>query len=74
MTDNTRSLMQEHLNKSETRFSDYYYTTVDQKVISWCTTHDKSSTYGKSCAVATDDGPVCVISSGGPDHKWWQDA
>ena len=45
------------------------HTIVDQVAIPWCTTHDRPDEldeYG-------DDGGLCEVSTGGPDHKWWRD-
>ncbi len=49
-----------------------------QTAIPWCTTHDDIASwdalnercwaYGRT----TTEG-ACVISTGGPDHKWWMD-
>ena len=47
-----------------------------QVAIPWCTTHNQC-TYvylvrdGEHCGGF--DGNSCVVSSGGPDHKWWKD-
>ena len=41
-----------------------------QVAIPWCITHDRPDEldeYG-------DDGGLCEVSTGGPDHKWWKDA
>lgn len=58
---------------------------VTQEAIPWCTTHDMKVTIGHKyrewiwdgCIVAVnewrDNTDTCVVSEGGPDHKWWQD-
>jgi len=49
---------------------------LTQTAIPWCTTHDSSmTTDGQRCLVQTifDYAEGCVISTGGPDHKWWKD-
>lgn len=53
---------------------------ITQTPIPWCTTHDS---YGyvrpkglpDACQQAEAYGweGLCVISTGGPDHRWWQD-
>ena len=43
-----------------------------QEAIPWCTFHKRSVVFPESGLCA--DGPVgCMISTGGPDHKWWRD-
>ena len=61
------------------------HTIIDQEAIPWCTTHDMNVTIGHKyrtwiwdgCIAAVtewrDDTDSCVISTGGPDHKWWFD-
>ena len=48
----------------------------DQTAIPWCTTHDQKAD-DVVCVIGSGDcGYVrlpCVISTGGPDHKWWKD-
>ena len=47
--------------------------------IPWCTTHEQAAIPGNitmpACRHAVDVDQVedCVISMGGPDHKWWVD-
>ena len=59
---------------------DGIYQFPMQKVVAipWCTTHNErfSHTNSDECAVGywnSDVNSSCVISSGGPDHKWWMD-
>ena len=58
--------------------------TVGQQAIPWCTTHKRSVERGAQlldkpvvCSFHTDmrdpDYGDCVISTGGPEHKWWVD-
>ena len=53
------------------------HTLVDQRAIPWCTTHDaEQADYDDICWKGVwrpNAGGVCVISTGGPDHKWWKD-
>ena len=45
--------------------------TSEQTPIPWCTTHD---TKGDNTHLMFRRGQkICVISTGGPDHKWWKD-
>jgi hypothetical protein len=50
-----------------------------QKAIPWCTTHGCSlSGRGGVClkrlaAGRPDQMDACVLSFGGPEHKWWHD-
>ena len=44
--------------------------------IPWCTTHDRmmdSEDPERYCFEAGSVDDPCVISTGGPDHKWWKD-
>lgn len=43
-----------------------------QTAIPWCTTHDREAKFDKGKLVGQGE-KVCVISNGGPDHKWWID-
>ena len=51
----------------------------DQEAIPWCTTHDNIECDGAEYPTCwarihgETEGDVCVISHGGPDHKWWKD-
>ncbi len=53
-----------------------------REAIPWCTTHDFGECHCGHVEVchcqshdAVSAGPIntCVISTGGPDHKWWKD-
>ncbi len=51
-----------------------------QTAIPWCTRHDskayvREDDLASSCQQADGYGWIdqCVISTGGPDHKWWRD-
>ncbi len=54
---------------------------VEQTAIPWCTTHDRSMTdefvecdwSALQVEAGRFGGAGCVVSSGGPDHRWWQD-
>ncbi len=59
---------------------------ADQVAIPWCTTHDNGACYYNGAVYetgcwthdnissrSTANWPDCVISQGGPDHKWWKD-
>ena len=50
---------------------------LKQQAIPWCTAHGSKGTKdGPDCDLklfAEDFGIPCVISTGGPDHKWWVD-
>ena len=44
---------------------------VTQEPIPWCTTHD---TKGDNDHLMFHRGTkICLISTDGPDHKWWRD-
>ena len=50
-----------------------------QEAIPWCTTHDDFA-HDTTCSAFivavehdSDVPAACVISMGGPDHKWWVD-
>ena len=51
----------------------------NQEAIPWCTTHDNIECDGAEYPTCwarihgETEGDVCVISHGGPDHKWWKD-
>ena len=51
-------------------------TIINLEAISWCTTHDNEAVHeqGTGCyqAIAIGNWSDSVISSGGPDHKWWK--
>ena len=56
--------------------------TVGQQAIPWCTTHDISKDIPnpnpaadrpEDCLLAEYREGECVISRGGPKHKWWVD-
>ena len=48
-----------------------------QEPIPWCTTHDRMMddelARQRWCYEAGSDEQPCVVSMGGPDHKWWKD-
>ena len=50
-----------------------------QEAIPWCVKHDSMAEDNYMCDVEvgspTDKNvkPDCVVSTGGPDHKWWKD-
>ncbi len=52
---------------------------VEQHAIPWCTFHHRPlGTDFKTCAHPPEKVPMpeiydCVISTGGPEHKWWVD-
>ena len=55
---------------------------VEQQAIPWCTTHDISKDIPNpnpaadrpgDCFLAEYREGECVISTWGPDHKWWVD-
>ena len=52
------------------------HTIIDQEAIPWCTKHDhmaertRDGNWLNECAF---DPEFCMISTGGPDHKWWCD-
>ena len=61
-----------------------WHDTVVQRAIPWCTFHKRSVERGAqlldkpvACSFHTDmrdpDYGDCVISTGGPEHKWWVD-
>ena len=50
------------------------HTIIGQEAIPWCTTHsDVASLDAEKCWAYVVEPGACVISSGGPDHKWWKD-
>ncbi len=49
-----------------------YDGTSSQTAIPWCTIHNVSDVVGNMCSLR-QLGVDCVISRGGPDHKWWRD-
>lgn len=56
-------------------FSTAGFQEIKREPIPWCTTHNTS--VGAESSVC-DYGDLsghggCVISTGGPDHKWWRD-
>ena len=48
------------------------HTIIDQEAIPWCTNHDNPST-DTECWWGGVGQKVCIISTGGPAHKWWRD-
>ena len=72
-----------HIMKVKTAEDTYSVSTtgpITQQAILWCTTHDsKLIARGDMCqdkswsTLAGLDSGVCVISTGGPEHKWWRD-
>ncbi len=48
---------------------------IDQTAIPWCTVHDASKIEAdwRPATCGAGDGQACLISTGGPDHKWWRD-
>ncbi len=52
----------------------------EQVAIPWCTAHNDMASWDaldEQCWARSHQGPgegECVISMGGPDHKWWKDA
>ncbi len=57
----TRKVLQAHVNGVEY-----------QSAVRWCTTHDCWTDSGVNCMETTGPGS-CTISTGGPDHRWWED-
>ncbi len=55
------------------------HTIIGQEAIAWCITHDSPSGNMEGvpmCGIgylANTEAGRCVISNGGPDHKWWKD-
>ncbi len=47
---------------------------VDQIAIPWCTTHDRWTEGFGFCRANDIPNEICEVSTGGPDHKWWEDA
>ena len=48
-------------------------TIIEQTAIPWCTEHDVTMIPDEpSCDARYNENP-CVLSVGGPDHRWWQD-
>ena len=51
----------------------------NQTAIPWCTTHDEGAVADGFivCRVGVVLGELaqtnCLISTGGPNHKWWRD-
>ena len=47
---------------------------INREAIPWCTLHDRMIFLKRplDCGAPLDD-EECVISTGGPDHKWWKD-
>ncbi len=64
-------------------FSTAGFQEIRREPIPWCTTHN-NQLHGKLgedaieglwqiwCLFNDSDMP-CVVSTGGPDHKWWRD-
>ncbi len=55
----------------------YAMLKVELWAIPWCTTHDllieNPNTDPMVCYDVQEYPPDCVVSSDGPDHKWWKD-
>lgn len=49
---------------------------VNQTAIPWCTAHKHEARSATDCwlRLVSEDLEDCVISTGDPDHEWWQDA
>ena len=50
---------------------------VEQKAIPWCLTHDNKWVrvpgIMSGCYAGSEAKPCVDESTGGPDHKWWED-
>ena len=72
-----------HLMKVKTTEDTYTVSTtgpVEQRAIPWCTTHDaRYRSIDEACddiedyRLYTGEDLGCRKSTGGPDHKWWED-
>jgi hypothetical protein len=66
------------MRQSETQWISRSHIGFRRWAIPWCTTHNAQGTPLQSCWVGntpyTDAHKDCVISTGGPDHRWWVDA
>ena len=54
----------------------YAMPKVEQTAIPWCITHDAELVDNDVCwrgVWRPTAGGICDISTGGPDHKWWED-
>ena len=52
----------------------YQFPSLSVKAIPWCTTHD-SRVEDDYCHHADRSHNIgdCIVSTGGPEHKWWMD-
>ena len=48
------------------------FTEVTQQPIPWCTTHNKQAKFDEGDLIG-QGAKICVVSTGGLDHKWWKD-
>ena len=72
---NTRRILNFDAPLEERRTRD---RRIVQTAIPWCVEHDMQATHDwrgdiPVCHRQSDVPPDCQVSTGGPDHKWWQD-
>ena len=57
-------------------FSTAGFQEIRREPIPWCTTHSSPVLhfdFNEKCWAYVVEPGACLISTGGPDHKWWKD-